>query len=112
MAAALAHHFDVVPITKIADLDAVARVRKRDRVVFHSANVPQMFTVRKVSTMRQRCLLAIKLSYSYAPYGTPSSDPAIPLDARTSLTTHRELATRPAPRPTNSLVDNRSSSTA
>jgi hypothetical protein len=26
-----------VPITKIADLDAVARVRKRDRVVFHSA---------------------------------------------------------------------------
>jgi hypothetical protein len=70
MAAALAHHFDVVPITKIADLDAVARVRKRDRVVFHSANVPQMFTARKASTMRQRCLLAIKLSYFYAPYDT------------------------------------------
>jgi hypothetical protein len=40
MAAALAHHFDVVPVTKIADLDAVARIRKRDRIVFHTTDVP------------------------------------------------------------------------
>jgi hypothetical protein len=40
MTAALAHHFDVVLATKIADLDAVARIRKRDRIVFHSADVP------------------------------------------------------------------------
>jgi hypothetical protein len=63
MTAALAHHFDVVLATKIADLDAVARIRKRDRIVFHSADVPQMFMVGKLSTKRQCCLLAIKLSW-------------------------------------------------
>jgi hypothetical protein len=62
-----------VPVTKIADLDAVARIRKRDRIVFHTTDVPQMFAPGKVSTKRQACLPASELSWFYASYGAPSA---------------------------------------
>lgn len=58
MTAALAEYLHVVPVSKVADHDPMARIRKRNRIVFHSTDVPIMFMAGNVSMLWQSCLPA------------------------------------------------------
>jgi hypothetical protein len=47
-----------MPVLQITDLDPMSRIRKRNRIVVHSADVPKMFSGVNVSMRRRRCLAA------------------------------------------------------